>query len=67
MTLSISPPATAPAPRDRAFVTLPESRWRAELFRALYESLNPSDQQWVMERITHYLRVNEEQHIEARL
>ena len=66
MTLSISPAFSSPGD-DRSFVSLPESRWRAELFRALYESLGPTDQRWVMERITHYLRVNEEQHIEARL
>jgi hypothetical protein len=40
---------------------------RGEIFRALFDSLAPTDQEWVLERIRHYLALNAQEHIEARL
>jgi hypothetical protein len=45
----------------------PAGQRRGEIFLALFDSLAPTDQQWVLDRIRHYLQLNAQEHIEARL
>ncbi|MFL6136437.1 MAG: hypothetical protein ACJ74O_01375 [Frankiaceae bacterium] len=43
------------------------SRRRGEIFWALFDSLSQPDQEWVLDRIRHYVQLNASEHIEARL
>ena len=66
--MSVDSRAYAEGPReDAAPPGLIVGRRRGEIFRALFESLPPPDQEWVVERIRHYLTLNAQEHIEARL
>ena len=66
--MSVDTRAYAGGPMDEAVPPgLIIGNRRGEIFRALFESLSPPDQEWVLERIRHYLTLNAQEHIEARL